>query len=78
MKKFYLTGDILKPGVVEVEAETLDEALEKAEQGEFRVYDEQDSCMGFTWCGDDEGGVHIEDEEDEEDEEPRAPDNAED
>lgn len=46
-KTFRLAGDILKPGVIEVEAETLEQAIEEAEAGNFQVIDEQDSSLGF-------------------------------
>ena len=50
MKKFYLMGDIIHTGVVVVEAETLDEAINKAEVGDdFEVWDEQDKHLLFKW-----------------------------
>lgn len=52
MTTFLLTGDIAHAGVIAVEAETVDEALDKAEAGEFVVHDETDSCLAFTWDGD--------------------------
>ena len=52
MTTFRITGDIAHPGVIKVEAETVDEALAKADAGEFVVYDEMDSCLAFTWDGD--------------------------
>ena len=61
MKKFYLVGDILHVGVVEVEAETLDEAINKAEVGDdFKVWDEEDKHLIFKW-NEDEDTVRVED-----------------
>jgi hypothetical protein len=57
--KFILTGDILHAGKVAVEADTLDEAIEKAETGDFEVWDEQHKMLGFTFCEDNEGGVEV-------------------
>ena len=50
MKKFYLMGDIIHTGVVVVEAETLEDAINKAEVGDdFEVWDEQDKHLLFKW-----------------------------
>ncbi len=49
--KFYLTGDILHPGIIEVEADTLDDAINKAECGEFAIWEEQDNYLAFDWAG---------------------------
>lgn len=46
-KTFRLAGDILQPGIIEVEAETLEQAIEEAEAGNFQIIDSQDSCLGF-------------------------------
>lgn len=59
--RFFLTGDIQHPGVIDVEAETAEEALEKAEAGLFIVHDEEADCLAFKWDGgdirrDEEGG----------------------
>ena len=55
MTTFRITGDIAHPGVIEVEAETVDEALAKADAGEFVVYDELDDCLAFKWDGNADG-----------------------
>ncbi len=52
-KRFILTGDISHPGRIAVEAETLDEAVQKADDGDFEVYDEHGKCLAFDWNGDD-------------------------
>lgn len=51
--KFILTGDIRHPGRVAVEADNLTDALEKADNGEFIIEDEQSDCLAFDWCGED-------------------------
>ena len=52
MPIFYLAGDILVPGVVAVEADTLDEAVDKAEdQNHFQIFDMDQSESGFKWSG---------------------------
>lgn len=51
-KRFILTGDILHPGSVVVEARDLEEALRKVEGGDFEVYDESKKHLGFQWNGD--------------------------
>jgi hypothetical protein len=56
---YYLTGDIVHAGVVLVEADSLDEAIAKAEAGEFEVHDEAGKDLAFTFCGDTDGGVEI-------------------
>lgn len=50
--RFIIVGDICHPGRIDVEADTLDEALDKAEAGQFVVHDKQDDCLAFTWNGD--------------------------
>jgi len=60
MKRYYLTGDIAHPGRICVVARSLDEALEKANAGEFTVFDEQNDCLAFDWNGD-EDSVYTED-----------------
>ena len=52
MKRFIFTGDIQHPGRVSVKAKTLEEALKKAEDGDFDVYDESNDCLAFEWNGD--------------------------
>ena len=52
MTTFILTGDILHPGQIKVEANNLDGALDKANDGEFVVYNEQNKHLAFVWCGD--------------------------
>jgi len=51
-KRFILTGDIKHPGRIAVNASTLEEALRKAEDGEFSVYDESHKILAFEWNGD--------------------------
>ncbi len=51
-KRFILTGDILHPGRVVIEARDLDEALRRAADGDFEVYDESKKQLGFEWNGD--------------------------
>lgn len=52
MPIFYLAGDILVPGVVAVEADTLEDAVEKAEDdNRFEVHDMDHSTSGFKWSG---------------------------
>ena len=51
-KDFILTGDIRHPGKIKVTAETLEEALKKADDGDFVVYDEMNKCLAFDWNGD--------------------------
>lgn len=53
LKRFILTGDILHPGSVVVEAKDLKEALRKADAGDFEVYDEERrKYLAFQWNGD--------------------------
>lgn len=59
MAKYILTGDIRHAGRVEVEADNLEEALEKADDGDFEVLDEGGKDLAFDFCGDNEGGVEI-------------------
>ena len=49
MTTYILVGEIRHPGRIEVEADTLDQALEKADNGEFVIYDEQNNCLAFDW-----------------------------
>lgn len=60
--KFRLYGDICHPGIVEVEADTLDQALDRATDGEFKIIDEQHNCLAFHFAGTalDENGKEIE------------------
>lgn len=51
--RFFLTGDIQHPGVIDVEAATPEEAVEKAEAGLFIVHDEQANLLAFQWDGGD-------------------------
>lgn len=53
-KRYILMGDIAHPGRISVIASSLDEALEKADAGEFVVFDEQDDCLAFKWNGDED------------------------
>ena len=67
--KVRLYGDILHPGIVEVEVEDLQELevlLEKEmltdEEEQFTVVDQQNDCLGFMWDGnpiEDEHGKQI-------------------
>jgi hypothetical protein len=59
MRTYILTGDINHAGRVEVEADSLEEALSKADDGDFEVLDEDGKNLGFDFCGDTEGGVEI-------------------
>lgn len=56
MAKYVLTGDIRYAGRIEVGAETLEEALAKADDGDFEVLD-QGKADAFDFCGDEDGGV---------------------
>lgn len=51
-KRFILVGDIRHPGKVVVEANDLDEAIKKADDGDFEVYDEHSKPLAFDWNGD--------------------------
>lgn len=52
MRKFIVTGDIMHAGSVVVLAESKDEAVKKAEAGEFEeVWDETDKDLGFHFDG---------------------------
>lgn len=49
--KFHLTGDILHAGVVEVEADDIEAAIDKAtEERDFVVIDEQGKDLGFVFA----------------------------
>lgn len=50
MVDFFLHGDVLVSGVVKVTVDSLDEAIEKAERGEFMVHD-AGKPDGFKFCG---------------------------
>ncbi len=49
--RYLLTGDIRHPGKIEVEAATLDQALDRADDGDFEVFDEQGKPLAFDWDG---------------------------
>jgi hypothetical protein len=51
-KRFILMGDIIHPGKISVVAENLEDALTKAANGDFSIYDEQSKCLAFDWNGD--------------------------
>lgn len=51
MTKYLLTGDIRHAGRVAVEADTPDEAVRKAAEGEFEVFDEMHRCLAFDHNG---------------------------
>ena len=57
MNAFILSGEILHPGSVRVEASTMDEAIAKAEDGVFEVWNEDHKFLTFVW----DGGEPIED-----------------
>lgn len=61
MPKFYLVGDILHAGTIQVEADSVRAAIAKAEAGDFVVDDEQGKTLGFTFDGtvQDENGNEI-------------------
>lgn len=60
MARYELTGDVIHAGVVTVEADSLEEAIEKAEAGMFgELLDEDGKNLGFVFCGDTDGGVTI-------------------
>ena len=58
MKSFILTGDLIYCGKVEVFAETKEEAILKAEDGEFSVFERYPDDVMFTLDSTDED--HIE------------------
>jgi hypothetical protein len=60
LRRWFLVGDIAHPGRICVVAYNLDEALDKANQGEFVVFDEQNDCLAFDWNGD-EDSIETED-----------------
>jgi hypothetical protein len=49
--KFILTGDILFAGRIVVEADSAEQAIQKAQEGEFEVFDKSDKHLGFTHNG---------------------------
>ncbi len=49
--QYILTGDIAHPGRIDVEADSLDEALEKVAEGQFIIYEEEGKNLTFTWNG---------------------------
>lgn len=51
MAKYILTGDILHPGRIKVEANSPEEAIAKAEVGDFLVYDEMQRHLAFDHNG---------------------------
>jgi len=51
LRRYILTGDILHPGRICVEARSLNEALRAAGDGKFVVYGEQGDCLAFNWNG---------------------------
>lgn len=51
-KTFTFTGDIKFPGRVSVKARTLEEAIIKADTGEFTVFDKSNKHLAFDWNGD--------------------------
>jgi hypothetical protein len=57
MPRYILTGDILRAAKVSVEADSQEEAIQKAEDGDFTIYEEYHGTDGFSFDGDDD---HIE------------------
>lgn len=59
MPEYILTGDVSHPGRVIASGETLQEAIENAEDGHFEVWDEEQKygLLEFEFCGDTDGGV---------------------
>lgn len=51
---FILMGDVLHAGKIRVEASSLEEAIRKAEDGDFEVYDESGKNLAFDWNGDED------------------------
>ena len=49
---YLFTGDIIKAGSVTVEADTLDQAIDKLADQDFTIYDEQDRPLVFRWNDD--------------------------
>ena len=49
--RYLLTSDIRHPGKIEVEAATLDQALDRADDGDSEVSDEQGKPLVFDWGG---------------------------
>lgn len=62
VRAWVLTGDIIHPGRACVEAGSLEEAIAQAEDGDFEVFSEQEDCLAFTFCGDTDGGVELDDD----------------
>ena len=54
MKRFMITGDICHAGRIDVEADSLGEALLKAASGEFVVHEEAANVLAFQWDGNEE------------------------
>jgi len=48
MQRFILTGDIITAGEVLVEADNIDEAIRKAENGHFLIVEAQKKPFGFS------------------------------
>lgn len=48
MPKFQVSGDILHAFVIEVEADSEDDAIAKVERGEVYIEDYDTSCPGFN------------------------------
>ena len=51
MAKFILHGDLIKPGSVTVEADSLDEAIEKARHMQCEVTQDHGRYVEFHWSG---------------------------
>ena len=53
MKTFLFTGDIRHAGRIKIEAETVEEAFKKMENGDFSIWDEEHKNLGFDHNGED-------------------------
>lgn len=54
MPRYILTGDIHRSAKVSVEADSSEEAIQKAQNGDFTIYEEFKHADGFTFDGDDD------------------------
>lgn len=53
IKTFKLSGDILHAGFITVQARTKNEAVRRAQAGDFTIFDEMGDTLGFDWDGGD-------------------------
>lgn len=63
MPEYILVGDITHPGLVVASGRDLDEAVEHAEAGEFKVWNEANKHLIFEFCGGTDGGAEVLDDE---------------